>query len=160
MRARQLSADKDYYSMLEVSPAASEDVVNAAHRTLMKRFHPDLATSERQRLSYEDRAKDINEARDVLMDPSLRSEYDRRRMDYLGRSTVPPVFTPSAATQPPISSVSNVPTGVPAAAKPPLAKSRLHAAGVVVGSLLAGWAIVWTVLFVAYLLLKASLHVG
>ena len=53
--------EQNYYDLLEVSPRARSDVISAAYKALMKVYYPD-------RNSDEDRiAKDLNEAKDVLL---------------------------------------------------------------------------------------------
>ena len=68
----------NFYDILEVSPRASMDVIRAAYSTLMKNFHPDKGGSERV-------AKLLNQAKEVLLDPDKRSDYDKQRLDLTGR---------------------------------------------------------------------------
>lgn len=70
----------NYYDILGVSPAASEEIIHAAYRALMLkgRKHPDLGGDPEE-------AKVIGEAYAVLKDTEKRSRYDSR----LGR---PPVW--------------------------------------------------------------------
>ncbi len=66
--------DVDYYEILQVHPRASQEMIKKAYRTLMgeMRGHPDLGGDE-------ERAKLINEAHTVLVDPDLRRAYDTAR---------------------------------------------------------------------------------
>ncbi len=66
--------DVDYYEILQVHPRASQEMIKKAYRTLMgeMRGHPDLGGDE-------ERAKLINEAHTVLVDPELRRAYDTAR---------------------------------------------------------------------------------
>lgn len=64
---------KDYYSTLEVNPRASQEVIDAAYRILMKKYHPDV--------SKVDRSKELNVAHETLSDISKRKEYDKERLD-------------------------------------------------------------------------------
>jgi hypothetical protein len=66
--------DVDYYEILQVHPRASQEMIKKAYRTLMgeMRGHPDLGGDE-------ERAKLINEAHTVLVDPDLRRAYDAAR---------------------------------------------------------------------------------
>lgn len=62
----------DLYELLGVSPTASPEVIAAAYKAMMKRYHPDAGGNTEQ-------AQRINNAYDVLRDPLLRAEYDRTR---------------------------------------------------------------------------------
>lgn len=66
--------DRDYYELLGLAPRAPEAIIRAACRTLMDELgaHPDAGGSH-------DRAALINRAQEILLDPALRSEYDRLR---------------------------------------------------------------------------------
>ena len=63
-------ATPTHYDTLQVSPLASTEVIEAAWKSLMKKAHPDVGGSE-------GRAKRLNQAKDVLVDPVKRREYDR-----------------------------------------------------------------------------------
>ena len=64
--------DKDYYSILGVTPASEEVVIRAAYRALMRRYHPDADASA----EAAERAREINEAYSVLSDPGKRARYE------------------------------------------------------------------------------------
>lgn len=76
----------DPYALLGVSVAASAEDIQRAYRKVMREAHPDMVTGD------EDRTKLINIARDVLLDPDLRAEWDRRAM-----GVQPPAPPPSAS---------------------------------------------------------------
>src|SRR4051812_26090597 len=60
------------YDVLEVSPAASPEVLNAAWRALARIRHPDRnPTAEAAGMMHE-----LNEAYNILRDPKQRAEYD------------------------------------------------------------------------------------
>lgn len=65
---------KDFYASLEVNPRARPEVITAAYHALMKVYHPDKGTSTTGLT-----ARDLNEAFDVLSDPTKRSGYDNIR---------------------------------------------------------------------------------
>jgi molecular chaperone DnaJ len=69
-----MSAEIDYYELLEVSREADDSTLKSSYRKLAMRFHPDknpgCADSEA-------RFKAINEAYDCLKDPQKRAAYDR-----------------------------------------------------------------------------------
>jgi len=62
---------KDYYKVLGVDKAASEDEIKKAYRKLAHKYHPDKSGGD------EDKFKEINEAYQVLSDKSKRTNYDR-----------------------------------------------------------------------------------
>jgi DnaJ-domain-containing protein 1 len=61
-----------YYTIFEVSPHASVEVISAAHRVLVKKYHPDTAGA-----SGEAKIRLINAAWEILQDPVKRRAYDR-----------------------------------------------------------------------------------
>ena len=65
---------KNYYEILEVSPNASQEVIEKAYRALAKKYHPDISTSNKA--FSESRFKEIAEAYNILSNPNLRKEYD------------------------------------------------------------------------------------
>lgn len=64
---------KDYYSLLNLSPNASGEQIDAAYRGLMQKYHPN-ARSSPQTL---ERLRELNEAWRVLSDPTQRAAYNR-----------------------------------------------------------------------------------
>lgn len=70
----------DLYAELEVSRSAARETIEAAHRAMAKRHHPDVAVATGVAANAEDaeaRIKRINVARDWLLDPERRARYDR-----------------------------------------------------------------------------------
>ena len=67
-------AEKSYYRLLQVDPAAEEDVIRAAHRVLAGRLHPETDISG----VAEYRMRELNRALAVLTDPAQRRAYDER----------------------------------------------------------------------------------
>lgn len=63
----------NHYDILEVSPRASAEVIRAAYRSLMQRYHPDRHADAAQAT---ERAAEIALAYDVLSDPERRRAYD------------------------------------------------------------------------------------
>ena len=70
-----MSDGPDYYKILQVHPSASKEVIDAAYRKLASKYHPDVSDSS----EAVDKMKLLNEAYEVLSDPSKRSDYDRDR---------------------------------------------------------------------------------
>ena len=64
---------KDYYATLGVTKAATDKEIKQAYRKLARKHHPDVNPGDKQ---AEVRFKDINEAHEVLGDPSKRKKYD------------------------------------------------------------------------------------
>jgi curved DNA-binding protein CbpA len=65
---------KDYYQILGVRNGASVPEIRRAYRTLVQRLHPDVNPDP---VAHE-LIKEVNEAYDVLSDPSKKQEYDYR----------------------------------------------------------------------------------
>ena len=66
---------KNYYEILEVDKNASQEVIEKAYRTLVKKYHPDLQQGTK-REEYSEKIKEVNQAYDVLSDELQRAEYD------------------------------------------------------------------------------------
>lgn len=67
-RPRARSALEQAYAVLDVSPHASDEILEAAYRRLMARYHPDRvagAADEIRRLA-EERSRAINAAYDLI----------------------------------------------------------------------------------------------
>jgi curved DNA-binding protein len=64
---------KDYYQSLGVPRTASEADLKKSFRKLAREFHPDVAKDKKR---AEEKFKEINEAYEVLSDPTKRKKYD------------------------------------------------------------------------------------
>jgi DnaJ-class molecular chaperone len=78
---------KDYYLILGIPRGESPDAIRSAYRDLAHRYHPDRAGAEETC-----RFQEINEAYEVLSDPTQRAAYDR--------NTAPPAPRPGRPAQP------------------------------------------------------------
>ena len=65
----------DPYKVLQVDPEAEDEVIEAAYRRLAKKYHPDVAPGP----DAQDRMVRINQAWEMLKDPTRRAAVDRAR---------------------------------------------------------------------------------
>lgn len=66
---------KDYYHILNVSPASTKQAIRKSYRKLAGQFHPDKNQSD----EAEEKFKQISEAYNVLSNTETRKEYDQSR---------------------------------------------------------------------------------
>jgi DnaJ-class molecular chaperone len=74
-RWTEVRAHRTLYEVLEVSPKASPEVIRAAYRAMMEKYHPDKH-HERRRPWAEEVSRELNAAYAILSNPQKRSEYD------------------------------------------------------------------------------------
>lgn len=65
----------NYYEILEVSQNASPEVIKAAYKSLMQRYHPDKNPGN---AGIAERALGVVQAYEVLSDPTRRAAYDSK----------------------------------------------------------------------------------
>jgi len=81
-----MNFDKDHYATLGCTPNAEQSVIQAAYRALAKRHHPDANKgSDESKIKFQE----IQEAYEVLNDPTKRAYYDSMRAGTSGREYVP-----------------------------------------------------------------------
>ena len=65
----------NYYEILEISPNASQEVIEKAYRTLAKKYHPDSWPKDKKFFA-ESKFREITEAYQVLSNEYTRRNYD------------------------------------------------------------------------------------
>jgi curved DNA-binding protein len=70
---------KDYYAILGVERKADEKSIKRAYRKLALKYHPDKNPGDKQ---AEEKFKELNEAYEVLGDPTKRAKYDQLGTSY------------------------------------------------------------------------------
>jgi len=85
---------RTFYDVLEISPSASEEDVEAAYRERLKDTHPDLGETE----SSTDAVKAVIQAGNVLTDVEERRRYDR--LGHEAYLTVSDAHDPSGMSKP------------------------------------------------------------
>jgi len=73
---RPVTTKIDPYKVLEIPKNASQEDIKKQFRSLSKKYHPDVHTSEEDKKKNEDKFKEINEAYEILNDPQKRAAYD------------------------------------------------------------------------------------
>jgi len=73
---------RDHYQVLQVDRRADPDVIRAAYRVLARRYHPDHGGDAQLMIA-------LNDAWDVLGDPSRRVAYDARLGGSAAQSATP-----------------------------------------------------------------------
>jgi len=74
------SADKSYYDIFGVANDASAAEIKAKYYELMKKYHPDRLPPEKKEWG-EKMTKEVNEAWEILKDPTKRELYDQYGKD-------------------------------------------------------------------------------
>lgn len=76
----QEASRKNYYTVLGVDKAASEETIHQAYRALARKIHPDRLRSSTASVAEQRKQRrqfiDINEAKAVLLDPVKRKQFD------------------------------------------------------------------------------------
>ena len=114
-----MDGEADLYEVLQVSPRAEPEVLEAAYHRLARKYHPDAS----QDPADAGRMAQINQAYAVLSDPANRAAYDRRRAALRPGPVGPAARSsgasrrPAAATRPP-SAAPSAPQA-PSAPRPP-----------------------------------------
>ena len=91
---RQMTPERDAYEVLEVSPRAHQQVIQAAYRVLAALYHPDRDQSD----ANTRRMAELNAAYAKVRTADLRQLYDRERK--LQHPSQPPIQQGSSAQRP------------------------------------------------------------
>jgi hypothetical protein len=94
----------DPYSVLGVSPTATQAEITHAYRRHLRDHHPDIRSRE-SNSEADERLRQVLEAYALLRDPHRRAAYDRAHPAHqdTGPVPIPVTHNDSAADQPPLS---------------------------------------------------------
>ena len=67
--------DQSLYELLQVSENADQEIIQAAYRRLILRYHPDRSSEP----NAEKMTQRLNDAYAILSDPAQKVEYERER---------------------------------------------------------------------------------
>jgi hypothetical protein len=76
-----VGARSDPYAVLGIERSAGADQIRAAYRTLVARYHPDRHQGNPLEDLASERMAEINQAYELLSDPSRREAFDRNQPD-------------------------------------------------------------------------------
>jgi hypothetical protein len=103
--AAGVAGDESLYEILQVSPRASHEVIQAAYRVLARTHHPDLSSAA----DAEERTRRLNAAHFILSDPGRRALYDADRREAARFTAARPAST--EPTRPPRSATGQISRG-------------------------------------------------
>jgi DnaJ homolog subfamily A member 2 len=77
---------ESYYDILGIPQDANEKDIKKAYKKMMLKYHPDKIPadlSDAEKLEYEKKSKELNEAYGILSDPDKRAHYDKFGKDHM-----------------------------------------------------------------------------
>jgi curved DNA-binding protein CbpA len=86
----------DLYAILHVLPTADQEVVNAAHKALALKYHPDRDATRRAA----EKMAELNRAYAILRNPTARAAHDRSRRTTIAGISVAASARPAGAPPP------------------------------------------------------------
>lgn len=69
----------DYYQALGITKSATDKDIKAAYRKMARKYHPDVNPNDKE---AQQKFQNINEANEVLSDPTKRKKYDQHGKDW------------------------------------------------------------------------------
>ena len=72
---KNVDFSKDYYRVLGLDSSASKEEIQSGYRNLAKKVHPDVSKAD----GAVERFKEVQDAYDILKDPSTKKLYDSTR---------------------------------------------------------------------------------
>src|SRR5215472_4599646 len=124
---RETVRQLNLYEVLQVSPKASPEVVQAAYRVLARAYHPDVNTSPNAARMM----RQLNAAYTVLSDPERRARYDAQRAHgWRSRPVAEHPIRPGRGA-----SASKQPTPI----RPDMPRTVVRGSGLPVEPVRAGW---------------------
>jgi hypothetical protein len=102
---------RNAYEVLQVSPNAEPEVIDAAYRRLARKYHPDTSSHP----DAHSRMQELNWAYEILNDPVSRSRYDRLQQQPppYRQPAQDPTQAPRPATEPPHATARPEPRAAP-----------------------------------------------
>ena len=90
--------DSDLYDILQVAPHAEPEVIEAAYKRLARKYHPDVNRAA----DASERMRALNQAYEILSNPTERARYDtKREREELAYRKPPRRSAPKAKRPPP-----------------------------------------------------------